>query len=92
MHSNAQQWDDQHSLHSWSYVPHGRPCDWCGLPVEEGFIHSRCVVLELRRMGRVPRPVVLPQAKAPAQPEVKVVQLKISAKLQALLDYKWDII
>lgn len=24
------------------FVPEGRPCDWCGEPVEKGFTHDKC--------------------------------------------------
>jgi hypothetical protein len=28
-------------------LPEGRPCDWCHQPVDRGYIHRDCVVLEL---------------------------------------------
>ena len=55
MHPLAVQWDAEHmSPHmgglSWRWVPQDRPCDWCGQPVKEGFIHLRCFNRELETM------------------------------------------
>ena len=49
IHIEAERWDNdsrhQHVEHY--YVPHGRPCDRCGEPVVEGYIHDECLKAEL---------------------------------------------
>jgi len=38
MNDAAKQWDKEHPKE----VPKDRPCDWCGEPVEVGYIHPEC--------------------------------------------------
>lgn len=58
MHPNAEEYDKQHGVctrflsknnkpYPEGFVPEGRPCDWCGCPVEKGFIHESCQKLEM---------------------------------------------
>ena len=48
MHPSAEAWDKLHShLGEYKHIPQDRPCDWCGKPVKEGFIHMYCVQQEL---------------------------------------------
>ena len=49
MHSFAYQWDILHNVRgNPHFIPHGRPCDRCGEPVPEGFIHDQCLREELK--------------------------------------------
>lgn len=34
--------------HDGRWVPKDRPCDWCGKPVDKGYIHVHCAKLEKR--------------------------------------------
>lgn len=54
MHKNAAEYDRQQGFDTEfasksglpqypdGFIPEGRPCDWCGKPVEKGFIHDEC--------------------------------------------------
>jgi CRISPR/Cas system-associated protein Cas10 (large subunit of type III CRISPR-Cas system) len=53
MHQKAREWDKEHGYDTsfagsgpkWpkhAQPPENRPCDWCGEPVEKGFIHKEC--------------------------------------------------
>jgi hypothetical protein len=53
MHEKAKEWDLIHNAHTVNsryvcgWIPHNRPCDMCGEPVPEGFIHHACLRKEL---------------------------------------------
>ena len=50
MHENAAAWDKKNKHTASAYVvendiliPINRPCDWCGKPVEKGYLHDECM-------------------------------------------------
>jgi len=60
MHPNAQEWDKNHGIDTschgrqqghnslpLNFIPHNRPCDWCGEDNPLGFIHPDCVEIEI---------------------------------------------
>ena len=48
MHPKARKWDQKWlKSNPPAFMPTGRPCDWCGEPVREGYIHIRCWLQEL---------------------------------------------
>ncbi len=56
MHEKAAEWDKAHGVDTrWPNggkypknkpLPENRPCDWCGEPVDKGFIHDECAKKE----------------------------------------------
>ena len=64
MHPHAEAWDLYHFLGGRRSVPRNRPCDFCGKPVPEGFIHPSCFWLELRETRQE---VILKLGPAPEQ-------------------------
>lgn len=53
MSPEAEKWDERygkdvnkHDVVDGKFVPKNRPCDWCGKPVESGYIHPDCAKSE----------------------------------------------
>lgn len=53
MHERAAQWDKDNARVASAYhiegdtlIPKNRPCDWCGKPVDLGYIHTDCKAAE----------------------------------------------
>lgn len=54
MHAKAKEWDDRNGkrFEDAGVLPMGRPCDWCGDPVNMGYLHYTCTWVELDALKR----------------------------------------
>lgn len=54
MHVNAKEWDLRNAarFEKAGVLPMGRPCDWCGEPVNMGYLHFTCTWVELEALNK----------------------------------------